>query len=235
MAGKSYEVDLEFFEGPMDLLVHLVKKNDIDIYNIPIAEITDQYMEYMDYLNLLNIDFASEFIFMASTLAHIKSRMLLPMSGDEEDDEDPRLEIVRPLLEYLEIKSISEKLLERELLGENTFTRSPEKGIFDIQEKEFVQVGLFELVSAFKKIVDNIYDDHKVDYSTETISIKDTILEIIKKLEINSSITFNELFDESYTKKKLIISFLAVLEMCKMNLIEVVQHTQSGIMRVFYL
>jgi segregation and condensation protein A len=122
-----YRVRLQdVFEGPMDLLVHLIKKAEVDIYDIPISQITAQYLEYLEWLQQMNIDFAGDFVLMASTLTHIKSRMLLPVQAGEEEEEDPRLEITRPLLEYLRIKSAAEQLAERNLLGDKTFTRKPD-------------------------------------------------------------------------------------------------------------
>jgi chromatin segregation and condensation protein Rec8/ScpA/Scc1 (kleisin family) len=122
-----YRVELQdIFEGPMDLLVHLIKKAEVDIYDIPIAQITAQYLEYLEWMQQLNIDVAGDFILMASTLTHIKSRMLLPAQADDEEDEDPRMEITRPLLEYLRIKSAADQLAERNLLGDTTFTRKPD-------------------------------------------------------------------------------------------------------------
>jgi chromatin segregation and condensation protein Rec8/ScpA/Scc1 (kleisin family) len=125
-----YRVRLQdVFEGPMDLLVHLIKKAEVDIYDIPISQITAQYLEYLEWMQQMNIDFAGDFVLMASTLTHIKSRMLLPAQLGEEEEEDPRLEITRPLLEYLRIKSAAEQLAERNLLGETTFTRRPDSDI----------------------------------------------------------------------------------------------------------
>ncbi len=119
-----YEIKLDkVFEGPMALLVHLIKKNEVDIYDIPIAVITQQYLEYLEWIKLMNIDFAGDFLVMASTLTQIKSRMLLPTHGIEEDEEDPRLALTKPLQEYLEMQSVAEQLANRNLLGEHTFVR----------------------------------------------------------------------------------------------------------------
>ena len=118
MQEEIYKVQLEdIFEGPMDLLVHLIKKNELDIYDIPIAMVTEQYLQYLEWLKIMNIDYAGDFIVMASTLTQIKSRMLLPASADEEDEDDPRHEIIKPLLEYLQMKSAAEQLSERHLLA----------------------------------------------------------------------------------------------------------------------
>jgi segregation and condensation protein A len=115
---SEYKVRLEnVFEGPMDLLVHLIRKNEVDIYDIPVGLITEQYLAYLEWMKLLNIDNVGEFLVMASTLAQIKSRMLLPFHGEEEDEEDPRMQIARPLAEYLQIKSAAEELASRNMLG----------------------------------------------------------------------------------------------------------------------
>ena len=127
--NEHYKVRLEdIFEGPMELLVHLIKKHEVDIYDIPIALITKQYLEYLEWMKAMNIDMAGDFLVMASTLAQIKSRMLIPAHENENDDEDPRLELVRPLEEYLRMKSAAERLSERDLLGEDTFVRNPAPG-----------------------------------------------------------------------------------------------------------
>ncbi|MGA8181580.1 MAG: segregation/condensation protein A, partial [Desulfobacterales bacterium] len=122
MQEDIYKVRIEnIFEGPMDLLVHLIKKHEMDIYDIPIALITEQYLKYLEWMKSINIDIAGDFILMASTLTKIKSKMLLPVHGEEEDDEDPRLEIVKPLEEYLRIRSAADELASRNFLGEDTF------------------------------------------------------------------------------------------------------------------
>ena len=155
MATEPYQVRLdEIFEGPLDLLVHLIKKNEVDIYDIPIALITEQYLQYLDWMKSMNIEFAGDFIVMASTLTQIKSRMLLPVHDDEEPEEDPRQEITRPLLEYLRMKSAADQLAERNLLGEKTFIRSPDRRSFMADDEEgFVKIGLFELIDAYVKAI----------------------------------------------------------------------------------
>ena len=241
MQKNRYEVKLEdVFEGPMDLLVHLIKKNEVDIYDIPIALITDQYLEYLEWMKSMNIDFAGDFIFMAATLAQIKSKTLLPRHegiGDDDETEDPRQEITRPLIEYLQIKSAAEKLSQRNLLGEDTFVRVPASpGEFDTTPDEaFIRVGLFELIDAFQKILAKVPPEHRVDLTTDTISVKDRITQIADILEQKGSVTFSELFPEKPTKSDLIVTFLAILEMVKLHLVKLVQHVQTGILRLFYL
>jgi segregation and condensation protein A len=238
MPEKLYQIQLEdVFEGPMDLLVHLIKKNELDIYDIPIALITEQYLQYVEWMKALNVEFAGDFIVMASTLTQIKSRMLLPVhEGDEEEDEDPRLELTRPLLEYLQMKSVADQLVERNLLGEKTFIRNPSRDEFLTNpDDEYIKIGLFELIDAFQKILDRIPDDHRVDMTTDGISVRDKITQIVDILETKGSITFLELFSDSPNRQEVIITFLAILEMVKLTLIRVVQNLNNGIIRIFYL
>ncbi len=237
MSSEPYEVKLDdIFEGPMDLLVHLIKKNEVDIYDIPIALITDKYLECLELMKSINIDFAGDFIFMAATLTQIKSKMLLPAHQEDEEEEDLRLEITKPLLEYLHMKSAAEHLGERNLLGEDTFVRKPDKNDYLInQEDEIIKVSLFELIDAFQKILDNISTDHKVELTVDRISVKDRISEIVDIIEEHGSVTFIELFSANVDKIEVIVTFLAVLEMVKLCLIRIVQHVQTGIIRLFYL
>jgi segregation and condensation protein A len=220
----------------MDLLLHLIKKNEVDIYDIPISLITRQYLEYLEWMKAMNIEFAGDFIVMAATLAQIKSRLLLPAYEDqEEDDEDPRSAIARPLIEYLQMKEAAEQLASRDLLGERTFLRSasPRSAGFAVEEKE-IQVGLFELIDAFRKILDGVTGEHRIELHTERISVKERINQIIDILEEKGSLAFDELFLESRTRTDVIVTFLAVLEMVKLNLLRITQHVQTGVIRVFY-
>jgi segregation and condensation protein A len=237
MQEEIYKVQLEnIFEGPMDLLVHLIKKNELDIYDIPIALVTEQYLQYLEWMKIMNIDFAGDFIVMASSLAQIKSRMLLPASADEEDEDDPRHEIIKPLLEYLQMKSAAEQLSERHLLGEETFLRGRDRQEFlAIQQEEYIQVGLFELIDAFQKILEKIPDDQRMEFTPDKISVKEKITQIADLLEAKGSTTFIELFSENPDKSEIIVTFLAILEMVRLALIRIVQHAQTGVMRLFYL
>ena len=237
MTEDIYRVKVEdIFEGPMDLLVHLIKKNEVDIYNIPIALITNQYLEYIEWMKSMNIDVAGDFLVLAATLAHIKSRMLLPAQEDDEDEEDPRSQIIKPLLEYLQMKSMAEDLAERSLLGEDVFVRPSENQKFTYDPGEqIVKVGIFELIDAFQTILEKAATDQKVDFDAETISVKDRIAQIVDIIEAKTSITFDELFEKPIIKTDVIITFLAILEMVKVGLIEIVQHVQTGAIRIFYI
>ena len=238
MPETLYQVQVEdIFEGPMDLLVHLIKKNELDIYDIPIALITEQYLQYVDWMKAMNVEFAGDFIVMASTLAQLKSRMLLPVhDGDEEEEEDPRLELTRPLLEYLQMKSVADQLIERNLLGEKTFIRNSSREEFLTNpDDEYIKIGLFELIDAFQKILDRIPDDHRVEMTADEISVKDKISQIVDILEAKGSITFLELFSDSTDRREVIITFLGILEMVKLTLIRLVQNLNTGIIRIFYI
>jgi segregation and condensation protein A len=238
MQEELYKVQIDdIFEGPMDLLVHLIKKHEMDIYDIPIALITEQYLEYLQWMKAINIDVAGDFILMASTLTKIKSRMLLPVHEEETDDEDPRLEIVKPLEEYLQMKSAANELISRNLLGEDTFVRNPNQEDHSMdQDGKIIKVGLFELIDAFQTILEKISEHRGVDIITaDTISVRDRIVQIVEIFETRKSVTFNELFPINTNKSEVVVTFLAILEMVKLSLINIVQNTQTGIIRLFYL
>jgi len=237
MPNDIYRVRItDIFEGPMDLLVHLIKKNEVDIYDIPIALITKQYLDYIQWLNSMNIELAGDFVVMAATLTQVKSKMLLPATKDDEDQEDPRQEITRPLMEYLQLKSAADDLAGRTLLGKDTFTREhDEEDYFIGQGEDMIKIGLFELIDAFQKILKNISSDHLVDLTADSISVKDRISEIVDIFEKQNSVTFNELFSLKADKSDVIVTFLAILEMVKLNLVKMAQHVQTGIIRLFYI
>lgn len=235
MDPSEYTVKLEkIFEGPMDLLIHLIRKNEVDVYDIPVGLITEQYLAYLEWIKMLNIDNVGDFLLMASTLAHIKSRMLLPTHGGEDDEEDPRLEIIRPLSEYLQVKSAAEELARRNMLGDKIFTRRPDTKSYLKDDQELIHVGLFELIDAFQRILNKVAHDHTVDLESDQVSIKDRMNDIIAIMEDKGSMTFIELFEGAEDKRFIIVTFLAVLELMKLSLIHVVQHAQSGVIRLFY-
>jgi len=237
MSDDIYRVRItDIFEGPMDLLVHLIIKNEVDIYDIPIALITKQYLDYIQWLKSMNIELAGDFVVMAATLTQVKSKMLLPATKDDEDDEDPMQEITRPLMEYLQLKSAADDLAGRTLLGKDTFTKGHDDEDYLIdQGEDMIKIGLFELIDAFQKILKNISSDHLVDLTADSISVKDRISEIVDIFEKQNSVTFNELFSLKADKSDVIVTFLAILEMVKLNLVKMAQHVQTGIIRLFYI
>jgi segregation and condensation protein A len=235
--STTYQVDLgETFEGPLDLLLHLVKKNEVDIYDIPIALVTEQYMEYIKLMRVMNIDVAGNFLVMAATLAQIKSRMLLPVDEDREEEEDPRMEIVRPLEEYLQIRYAAEDLASRNRLDLDVFARTPSEEDTDAgeqQDSEFIRVSLFELIDAFKEIVKRASAEHAFNITVDTISVKARISELVDILETRQSMRFSEFFEGRAAKGDIIVTFLAILEMAKSQLIRIMQHVESGVIRIF--
>lgn len=235
MFDSSYSVKIDVFEGPMDLLVYLVRKNDVDITNIPIALITEQFLGYLDLLELMNIDYTSEFIYMAATLAHIKSRMLLPAQEGEDEEDDPRMEIARPLMEYLKLKNAADILEQRDMLGRDTFKGNPFHTDDEPPEEQLISIGLFELVETFRQLSENEYKNHVVDFTTNRMTVKERMIGILALLEKKNTLSFNELLDDHPGKFMKVLTFLAILEMAKMNLIEIRQHIQSGMLKVAYV
>jgi len=235
MFESSYSVKIDVFEGPMDLLVYLVRKNDVDITNIPIALITEQFLGYLDLLELMNIDYASEFLYMAATLAHIKSRMLLPAHEGDDEEDDPRLEIARPLMEYLKLKAAADSLEQRDMLGRDTFKGNPFHNDDEPLEEQLISIGLFELVETFRQLSENDYKNHVLDFSTNRMTVKERIIGILSLLEKRDTLSFNELLDDHPGKFMKVLTFLAILEMAKMNLIEIRQYIQSGMLKVAYV
>jgi len=223
---EEYTVKLEIFEGPLDLLLHLIRKNEVDIFDIPISLITDQYLEYLDMMKALNINVAGDFLLMASTLVHIKSSLLLPEQGvDGEEGEDPRIEITRPLMEYMRIKELAGELSEREMLDRDVFKRHLSGDyISQLQGKEIqLDVNLFQLMDAFKKIVEQRLPDTPIVFVSETITVKDRIAFIIEQLRQEATVFFKDLFDESRTISEFIATFLALLELVHIGMVKVFQ------------
>ncbi len=230
---QSYRVQIEEFEGPLDLLLHLIKKNEVDIYNIPIAAITRQYLEYMELMKELNLDIAGEFLVMAATLLQIKSRMLLPATQEEDGEaevEDPRAELVRRLLEYQRYRDASQLLSARNLLGRDVFARtfdSPELAAMEPQE-EPADVELFELIEAFQRVLARVSVDTFHDVVADGISIADRIGEVLSVLHAEKTVCFDSLFTTGMTRDLLVVTFLSILELAKLKLIRVTQVESLG-------
>lgn len=226
-------VRTEAFEGPLDLLLHLIKKNELDIYNIPMAEITRQYLDYLDVMRELNLDVAGEFLVMASTLIQIKSQMLLPQlidSIEEEQGEDPRAELVRRLLEYDRYREASLLLVAREVLHRDVFARdfpAEELEAFPADEA-LPSVEMFELVDAFRRILARAPKESFHEVGSENISIADRISDILEYLQGKESVDFEELFAGSNTTEFIVASFLAILELCRLRMIRLLQFENYG-------
>jgi segregation and condensation protein A len=230
----SYEIKLDIFEGPLDLLLYLIRKNEIDIYNIPIALITEQYLEYLDMMRSLNLDLAGEYLVLAATLIHIKSRLLLPPAEDEEageEGQDPRAELVRQLLEYQAFKEAALNLDTRPLLDRDVFSRgapAEDKAGAEEEEEEMIEVGVFELVQAFRSIIAGLDKSDDLVIDTERMSLTDRISEIMERLSEKRQLTFKELLGERTDRRRIVYTFLAILELMKLRMIRAYQAGPFG-------
>ncbi len=228
MTAEAYKVKVaDIFEGPMDLLLHLIKKNEVDIYDIPIALITDQFLAYIEWMKSLDIDVAGDFLVMAATLTQIKSRMLLPFreeSGNSAQEEDPRSEITGPLIEYMQMKYAAEQLASRPMLEEDVFTRKNGKpdSSADPSETE-IQADIASLFSAYQSLLKKISGREGLNIEFERISVKEKITEVMDAVEKKGSVAFEALVPENPGRSDIIITFLAVLEIVKLNLVRLVQ------------
>ena len=234
----DYAIKLDIFEGPLDLLLYLIKKNEIDIYNIPVALITEQYLQYLKMIKSLNLDLAGEYLVMAATLIHIKSKMLLPEPEEpEEEEEDPRAELVRQLIEYKTFKEAAAGLLERPMLERDVFKRAAflpeelEKAPPD--EDELIEVSIFELIEAFHRIVSRIGAKELMEIDTEKMSVTDIINEIMERLSIEKNVTFDQLMGEIKSRRRVIYTFLALLELIKLRMVKAYQASAFGVIRIF--
>lgn len=234
-----FDVKLSVFEGPLDLLLHLIKENQIDIYDIPIALITRQYLDYLDLMKELNLHVAGEFLVMAATLIQIKSRMLLPPSitdkKEEEEGTDPRAELVEKLLEYQKYKTAAEELEKKESLWREIFYRQPSgihEMVKDDTEPLLFDVNLFDLLSALKGVLEKIPSDAVEEITRERLTIKDKINMILERLSECESIVFDLLFHGDKTRADVITTFLALLEIIRLRLARVFQSKEFGIIRI---
>jgi segregation and condensation protein A len=234
----SYEIKLDIFEGPLDLLLYLIKKNEIDIYNIPIAAITDQYLKYVEMLKSINLDLAGEYLVLASTLIYIKSRMLLPAlqldEDEKESEEDPRSELVQQLIQYQTYKEAAVQLNNLSLLERDVFKRgSPVEEPSSLTEETVIEIDVFDLIKAFQKIVSRMDKSESMEIDTEKMTLTDRINDIMERLSRQNNLTFAELLKEKGTHKEIIYTFLAILELMKMRIIKAYQVGSFGIIRIF--
>jgi len=229
---ELYKIKLPAFEGPLDLLLHLIRENKIDIYDIPIAFITGQYLEYIEMMKELDLEIAGEFLVMAATLIYIKSRMLLPPDEEvtPEEVEDPRLELVQRLLEYQAFKDAASILKEREDEWLKVFDREPaeaDDGESAPDELYLFDINMYDLLGAFKKILDSTPEE-VLTITREALTVKDKISLIIEMLENIESIRFEELFKDNVTRTQMIVTFLALLEILRLGLARAYQEKEFG-------
>lgn len=230
-----YTFRLEMFEGPLDLLLHLINKNELDITNIPISLITDQYLEYLKLIKVLNLDIAGEYLLMAATLLHIKSKTLLPSpSGEEEEEgEDPRAELVRRLLEYQKYKKAAVELEARPLLDRDVFIRLTPLDTDEPAEEERMDVNLFELLEAFRGVLERVKAETVHEVILDRLSVEEKVQEILSLLRReNRSMAFHLLFPEKASRREIIITFLAILELVKTKLIRIFQPAPFETIRI---
>ncbi len=239
----ALSLELPHFEGPLDLLLHLCQKHELDILQIPIAFVTQKYLEYLAVMELMQLDVAAEYLVMAATLAHIKSKMLLPAPPpgqeddlDPEDEIDPREALIRRLLEYQKYKEAGEKLASRGVAGRDVFPRGASaEGMADggagapaPTQAPLAEVPLFSLVEAFQRVLDRSKVKLSHDVVADRISITDRIGELSDVIAVRKRMAFEALFDGMQTKFDLVITFLALLEMTRLKMTRLFQTEPLG-------
>ena len=231
---QSYTVRLDMFEGPLDLLLHLIRKNEINVFDIPMALITEQYLQYLKMMKELNLDIAGDYLLMASTLLQIKSKMLLPVSSEEEEEgeEDPRAELVRRLLEYQRYKEAATELERRPMKDRDFFVRSVPEDTTEPREERF-EVNLFELLEAFRQVLARVTSESVHEVQLEPITVEEKIEQILSLLQKEKrSIAFHHLFAGNVTRPVVVVTFLAILEMVKTKLVRVFQMAPFDTIRI---
>jgi segregation and condensation protein A len=238
------QIDLPAFAGPLDLLLHLIQKHELEILDLPVAFVTEKYLAYLELMQELDLDVAAEYLLMAATLAHIKSKMLLPpdpnaaqQEGDGEEELDPRAELIRRLLEYQKYKAAAAELAARSVAGRDVFLRGA-----DIPGDEgpapLAELGLFALLDAFHAVLSRKHLDLVREISAERITIQERMAQITERLAGVTRLTFDELFEDVRTVPDVVVTFLALLEMAKSHLVRIYQadagapiHLESAVTR----
>jgi segregation and condensation protein A len=239
--GDAFRLALPSFEGPLDLLLHLIKEHRVNIFDIPIALVVEKYLEYLERMRELNLDIAGEFLVMASTLAHLKSRMLLPRqevaagaeaveSSAVEEAEDPRAELVRRLLEYQKYKDAAEQLARQDLLGRDVFARNVPVEAVPIPEEEvgLQEFSVLKLIESLDRVLERLKPKVQHTVVRERVSLSEATLRLAARLRAEGSTTFEGLFTEESTRQEIVITFIAILEMVKRRLIKVSQAEPLG-------
>ena len=233
MNGHNYRVELPVFSGPLDLLMYLIRKEEVDIYEIPLSKITKQYMKYMEMMQDLNLEIAGEYILMAATLIRIKARLLLPRDENDPDEIDPREELIMALIEYKKYREAGEILKENALLEERNFVPPSPADITKTTSDTFSKTSLFDLMSAFKDVLEARIEDafHNVD--TEEVTIEDRITTVMNYLRENEIATFQELFQDIPRRIIAIVTFIAILELVRTQRISVNQSVPFSEIRIY--
>ncbi len=230
---KDYKVKLEIFEGPLDLLLYLIKKDEIDIYDVSLERITSQYLDYLNTFQMLNIEVASEFIVMAANLMYIKSRTLLPVSQqppeDDAEEDDPRWELIRQLVEYKKFKDVAQFLQVRDAEGAEFYAATPELPDLSVPPSTPLQTGIFDLIRAFQKVLKRFDDTHSLrEIVDDRWTVSDKIDFLLGHVPVGGRMRFEELFTEASSRSEVIVTFLAILELIKLHFLEIEQTKTLG-------
>jgi len=228
-----YKVKLEIFEGPLDLLLYLIKRDELDIYDISIERITRQYLEYLQAFKELNIDVAGEFIVMAANLLYIKSRGLLPVDQqppeEEAEEDDPRWELIRQLIEYKKFKEAAAQLHDRALEQENIFVRGGTSISESVRPLLLGEVGIFQLINAFQNVIKRVEAREELQQIFgENYTVSDKIEAILGRVSEGGALKFSELFAEMASRVEIVVTFLALLELIRLKQVRAIQPGQFG-------
>jgi segregation and condensation protein A len=238
MSQSDLRIQLDIFEGPLDLLMHLVRVNEYDIFDIPIAKITHQYNDYLDLMQELNLNVAGEYLVMSATLMRIKSRLLLPLTEIEEgEEEDPRTELIQQLLEYQRFKEAALEIGERPMLGRDVFTRGfPSQELAEaLLDNSYLEVDIFQLLQAMRSVIKNLPKDEVHRIQASGMSMRERMSQVLEMLQTRSSMLFTELFSGALTRVDVIVTFLGVLELARQAMIKLTQIDEFGPIRVVSL
>lgn len=222
--NQAYTVQLDLFEGPLDLLIHLIRQQEIDIYDISLAQITDQYLGYLEMMKDLSIEVAGDFLVMATTLIQIKSQMLLPAEPDSEigqEIEEFRQELVKQLLEHEKFKQAAQMLYERETVELSVWPRGDNE--FEEEEKELISATVFDLVTAFHQMVENYKEKIVLEIEGEVVTVQEKMEEIRRLLSLQGALLFSFFFERGLSRLHLVVTFIALLELTKLHEIKLVQ------------
>jgi len=231
----NYKIRLDIFEGPLDLLLYLVKKDHLNIYDIPIAKVTEQYLGYLELMKMLDLNIAGEFLVMAATLMQIKSKMLLPAdpAAQVQEEEDPRAELVRRLLEYEKFKEIAENLRQRETSQQEVFKRPKPEGskpadAAPSETEVYFEASIFDLISAFSKAMENVPKEVFYEVIKDEFTVEEKIHGILHLLLVRPSVRLSELFGQAKHRVEMVVNFLAILELIRMKEIVAFQKDMFG-------
>ncbi|MFQ5902627.1 MAG: segregation and condensation protein A [Candidatus Binatia bacterium] len=223
------KVQLEIFEGPLDLLLHLIKKNEVSITDIPIATITEQYLSTLELMQSLNLDVAGEFLVMAATLIQIKSKMLLPPEEEEGEEEegDSKEELIRRLLEYQRFKDAAAELERREILRRDVFVR-PSETPEEVESVGFEELSLFDLITALRHVLERFPEEEAHEVTLEKISVREKMNLLLDDLRRRGRAIFQSLFEQAASRMEVVVTFLAMLELVRIRAIRVRQKERVG-------